>query len=82
VPFSLQAEVPAKDTCYTDLDIEAREIIRLRTRLYDILSEHTGKDAAQIEKDSDRNLWLEAEEAVAYGIADSILLKAPSAATE
>ena len=64
----------------TDLDIEAREILRLRTRLYDILSEHTGKDASQIEKDSDRNLWLEAEEAVAYGIADSIMLKAPTSA--
>ena len=63
----------------TDLDIEAKEILRLRTKLYDILSEHTGKDAAKIEKDCDRNLWLEAEEAVAYGIADSILLKAPSA---
>ena len=64
----------------TDLDIEAREILRLRKRLYDIISTHTGKDADQIEKDSDRNLWLEAEEAVAYGIADSIMLKAPSAA--
>ncbi len=64
----------------TDLDIEAREILRLRQRLYNIISAHTGKKAEQIEKDSDRNLWLEAEEAVAYGIADSIMLKAPSAA--
>jgi ATP-dependent Clp protease protease subunit len=64
----------------TDLDIEAREILRLRKRLYEIISEHTGKDADQIEKDCDRNLWLEAEEAVAYGLADSIMLKAPSAA--
>jgi ATP-dependent Clp protease protease subunit len=61
----------------TDLEIEAKEIIRLRTRLYNILSEHTGKDAEEIEKDSDRNLWLEAEEAVSYGLADSILQKAP-----
>ena len=66
----------------TDLDIEAKEILRLRTRIYDILSAHTGKDAAQIEKDSDRNLWLEAEEAVSYGVADSIMLKAPSAAAQ
>jgi ATP-dependent Clp protease protease subunit len=61
----------------TDLEIEAKEILRLRQRLYDILSEHSGKDAAEIEKDCDRNLWLEAEESVNYGIADRILQKAP-----
>ncbi len=61
----------------TDLEIEAKEILRLRARLYNILSENTGKDAEQIEKDCDRNLWLEAEEAVNYGLADRILKKAP-----
>lgn len=61
----------------TDLEIEAREILRLRTRLYQILSEHTGKEMAKIEKDCDRNLWLEAEESVQYGLADSILCKEP-----
>lgn len=61
----------------TDLEIEANEIIRLRTRLYEILSEHTGKDIDQIEKDGDRNLWLEAQEALDYGLADKILQKAP-----
>ena len=61
----------------TDLDIEAQEILRLRKRLYDILSSHTGQDADKIEKDCDRNLWLEAEEAVKYGLADRILQKAP-----
>ncbi len=61
----------------TDLEIEAKEILRLRQRLYDILSEHSGKDAAKIETDCDRNLWLEAEESVSYGLADRILQKAP-----
>ncbi len=61
----------------TDLEIEAKEILRLRSRLYDILSAHTGKDAEQIEKDCDRNLWLEANEAIEYGLADAILQKAP-----
>jgi ATP-dependent Clp protease protease subunit len=61
----------------TDLEIEAKEILRLRARLYTILSRHTGKDAEQIEKDCDRNLWLEAEEAIAYGLGDRILQKAP-----
>lgn len=61
----------------TDLEIEAREILRLRATLYNILAEHTGKDAEQIEKDCDRNLCLEAEEAINYGLADRILRKAP-----
>jgi ATP-dependent Clp protease protease subunit len=61
----------------TDLDIEAQEILRLRGRLYQILAKHTGQDAEKIEKDCDRNLWLEAEEAINYGLVDRILQKAP-----
>jgi len=66
----------------TDLEIEAKEILRLRERLYDVLSKHTGKDAKDIEKDCDRNLWLEADESIAYGLADKILQKAPHVATD
>ena len=66
----------------TDLEIEAQEILRLRTRLYSILAGHTGKDAEQIEKDCDRNLWLEADEAVSYGLADRILQKAPEVVSD
>ena len=61
----------------TDLDIEAKEILRLRTRLYEILAKHTGQKPEKIEKDCDRNLWLEANEAIEYGLADRILQKAP-----
>jgi ATP-dependent Clp protease protease subunit len=61
----------------TDLQIEANEILRLRARLYKILANHTGQTAEKIEKDCDRNLWLEAEEAINYGLADRILQKAP-----
>ena len=61
----------------TDLDIEAQEILRLRARLYKILAEHTGQNAEKIEKDCDRNLWLQAEEAIEYGLVDRILQKAP-----
>jgi ATP-dependent Clp protease protease subunit len=61
----------------TDLEIEAKEILRLRSRLYKILAEHTGQKAEKVEKDCDRNLWLEAEEAISYGLADRILQKAP-----
>ncbi len=61
----------------TDLDIEAKEIIRLRKRLYEILSRHTRQTADQIEKDCDRNKWLNAEEAVEYGCVDQILEHIP-----
>ena len=66
----------------TDLDIEAKEILRLRSRIYSILAEHTGKGAEQIEKDCDRNLWLEADEAIEYGLADRIIKKAPEIVRE
>ena len=61
----------------TDLDIEAKEILRLRSRLYNILAEHTGQSPEKVEKDCDRNLWLEAKEAISYGLVDRILQKAP-----
>jgi ATP-dependent Clp protease protease subunit len=61
----------------TDLDIEAKEILRLRSRLYEILAKHTGQSAEKIEKDCDRNLWLEAKDAISYGLADRVLQKAP-----
>lgn len=66
----------------TDLDIEAKEIIRLRERLYKILAQHTGQSEEKIEKDCDRNLWLEPEEAIKYGLADRILQKAPEIVTK
>ena len=66
----------------TDLDIEAKEIMRLRTRLYNIMAKHTGQNTDKIEKDCDRNLWLEAEEAVNYGLVDRILQKAPEIVRE
>jgi ATP-dependent Clp protease protease subunit len=64
----------------SDLQIEAEEIIRLRNRLYEIFNVHTGQDQDKIEKDCDRNLWLDAQEAIDYGLADKILEKAPEIA--
>ena len=61
----------------TDLDIEAQEILRLRARLYDILAKHTGQSPEKVENDCDRNLWLDATEAIEYGLADRVLQKAP-----
>lgn len=66
----------------TDLEIEAREILRLRTRLYDIVANHTGQKPEKIEQDCDRNLWLEANEAIEYGLVDRIIQKAPKIVTK
>lgn len=59
----------------SDIEITAREILRLKKELYDILSLHTGKDFATIERDSDRDYWLSATEAVEYGLIDSVVTK-------
>ncbi len=61
----------------TDLDIQAKETIRLRGRIYEILASHTGQTPEKIAADCDRNFWLEAKEAIKYGLADEILQKAP-----
>ncbi len=57
----------------TELEIEANEIIRLRKKLYQIMAEDTGQDESTIERDCDRNKWLSAEDAIAYGCVDKIL---------
>ena len=62
----------------TDLQIEAEEMIRVRQRLYQIISHHTGRDLATVEKDCDRNYWMDAREALAYGVADQVLEKMPA----
>jgi ATP-dependent Clp protease protease subunit len=64
----------------TDLAIEARETLRLRDRLYQILSRHTGKSFDQIKKDCDRNNWMAADEAVKYGLCDQIIERTTSIA--
>jgi ATP-dependent Clp protease protease subunit len=61
----------------TDLGIEAAHMIRLRDRMYKLMSEWTGKPVEQIHRDFDRNKWLFAEEAVEYGCADRVLDRAP-----
>ena len=58
----------------TDIEIQAKEILRLKTRLNEILSESTGQPLNVIEKDTDRDFYLTAQQAVDYGIVDKILL--------
>ena len=61
----------------TDLGIEAAHMLRIRDRMYKLMSEWTGKSPEQIHKDFDRNKWLFAEEAVEYGCVDRVLDRAP-----
>jgi len=61
----------------TDIGIQAEEILRLRTRLNEILAHHTGQPLEQIEKDVDRDRFMSAEEAVEYGMADEIITQLP-----
>jgi ATP-dependent Clp protease, protease subunit len=56
-----------------DLAVQAKEIVRLRAEMEAILAQHTGQDLERLRSDTDRDLILSAEEAVAYGLADTVL---------
>ncbi len=58
----------------SDIQIEAREILKIREQMDGILSRHTGQPVERINLDSDRNFWMNAEEALEYGIIDNILM--------
>ena len=57
----------------TDIVIQAEEIMRLKSDLLDILAKHTGQDKKTVEKDSDRDVYMNATQAVEYGLVDQIL---------
>ncbi|MBX2845531.1 MAG: ATP-dependent Clp endopeptidase proteolytic subunit ClpP [Saprospiraceae bacterium] len=61
----------------SDIEITAREIIKLKKELYDILVDHTGKPYSQIEEDADRDYWMKADEALEYGMIDEVLAGKP-----
>ncbi len=58
-----------------DIEITAREIVKLRDELYTILANHTGQTKEQIEIDSDRDKWFRADEAKVYGLIDEVLTR-------
>jgi len=60
---------------FTDMEISYKLIKQLRGELYDIMSFHTGKTFDEIERDSDRDNWMTAQEAKDYGLVDEILIK-------
>ena len=57
----------------SDIEIHAKEILFLKQRLNEIMSKHSGQDVARIERDTDRDNFLSAEEAVSYGLVDRVL---------
>ena len=64
----------------SDIHIQAQEILRLKEYLNGILAKHTGKSAKEVAKDTDRDFFMSAQEAVAYGLVDDVLGAAPSKA--
>jgi len=59
----------------SDIEITAREIQKLKKELYDIISNHSGQDFDKVHADSDRDYWMIAEEAKAYGMIDEVLIR-------
>lgn len=64
----------------SDIEIEAREMLRLRERLYSIYSQNTGQPVEKIAVDCDRNKWLDEKEMLEYGLIDKVLTSMPQTA--
>jgi ATP-dependent Clp protease protease subunit len=57
----------------SDIEIEAKEVIRIKHALNEMLAKHTGKSLEQVEKDTDRDYFMSAEEAMSYGLIDRVI---------
>jgi len=64
----------------TDIDIQAREILRMREELNSILMKHTGQSLKKIEKDTDRDLFMNGKQAQEYGLVDEVIANRPETA--
>ena len=65
----------------SDIEIQAREILRVQDRLRQIISEHTGQPYERVARDTDRDFWMTAEQAVEYGLVDEVL-QAPAPSSD
>ena len=61
----------------TDIEIQAKEFLRLRTKLNEILMKHTGQPSDVIERDTERDFWMDSQAAVDYGLVDEVLEAQP-----
>ena len=59
----------------SDIEITAREILKLKKELYQIIADHSGNPIKKVEKDADRDYWMTSEEAKAYGMIDTVLTR-------
>ena len=59
----------------SDIEITAREILKLKDELYEIISKHSGQSIEKVHSDSDRDYWMKADEAKTYGMIDEILIR-------
>lgn len=66
----------------TDLEIHAREVLKVKKRMNEILQKHTGRSLEELERDTDRDNFMTAEEARAYGLVDKVLEHLPTDMTE
>jgi len=62
----------------TDIDIQAREIIRIRETMNNVLVRHTGQSIKKIEKDTDRDMFMTGKQAVEYGLIDEVIVNRPT----
>jgi ATP-dependent Clp protease, protease subunit len=65
----------------TDIDIQAKEILRVREQLNNIIGKHTGQSLKKVEKDTDRDFFMTAKQAVEYGIVDEVIFSRPNKKT-
>lgn len=61
----------------SDIEITAREILKMKKELYEIIAAHSGQKLSRVEKDSDRDYWMSAKEAKEYGMVDEVLERNP-----
>jgi ATP-dependent Clp protease protease subunit len=66
----------------SDIDIHAREILKIRERLNKIMAKHTGQSVERVERDMERDHFMEADAAVEYGLVDNVLAKRPDTASK
>jgi ATP-dependent Clp protease protease subunit len=59
----------------SDMEITLKEVIKLKTELYQIIADHSGQTIEKVEEDSDRDYWMRSEEAKAYGMIDEVLTR-------
>jgi len=59
----------------SDIEITAREILKLKDELYEIIAKHSGQTVKKVHNDSDRDYWMKADEAKKYGMIDEILTR-------